>query len=121
MSLTAGVLYDEGIALVALDGELDLAVTSVLDAAIGQVLGDGLQHVLLDLNALSFCDSSGLGALLRASRRVTEAGGACLVAGARGPVDRLLVLTCMQQALQLVPEVQTALVRLRQLCRDPAG
>ena len=121
MPLTTSVLYDDGLALVALDGELDMAVASLLDAAVVHVLEDGLRHVLLDLNALSFCDSSGLGALLRAARLVHEAGGTCLVAGARGAVDRLLVLTSMGQALHLVPEVQTGLVQLRQACSDSAS
>lgn len=118
MPLTTSVLYDDGVALIALDGELDLAVVAVLDGAVGHVLDDGLRHLLLDLDALTFCDSSGLGALLSASRRVREAGGTCLVAGARGAVHRLLVLTSMEQALHLVPEVQSGLVRLRQACSD---
>lgn len=114
MSLTTSVLYDDGIALVSLAGELDLTVAPLLDAALSHVLDDGMRCVLLDLDALEFCDSSGLGALLRASRRVREAGGTCVVAAARGPVQRLLDLTSMEQTLQLSPEVQPALVRLRQ-------
>ena len=114
MPLTTSVLYDDGIALVSLAGELDLTVGPLLDAAVSQVLDDGLRCVLLDLDALRFCDSSGLSALLRASRRVREAGGTCVVAAARGPVQRLLELTSMEQTLQLSQEVQPALVRLRQ-------
>lgn len=113
MPLTTSVLYDDGIALVSLGGELDLAVAPLLDAAVSHVLDDGLRRVLLDLDALRFCDSSGLGALLRTSRRVREAGGTCVVAAARGPVARLLDLTSIEQALQLSPNVQPALVRLR--------
>ena len=112
--LTTSVLYDDGIAILALSGELDLPAAPQLDRAVGELLGDGLRRVLLDLDALRFCDSSGLGALLRASRRVRDAGGTCVVAAARGSVSRLLELTSMEQALQLSAEVQPALVRLRQ-------
>lgn len=114
MPLTTSVLYDDGIALISLSGELDLTVAPLLDAAVTAVLDDGLRRVLLDLDALRFCDSTGLGALLRASRRVGEADGTCVVAAARGPVSRLLELTSMEQALRISPEVQPALVRLRQ-------
>ncbi len=113
MTLTTSVLHDDGIAIVALAGELDLAVTGQLDAVVGGVLADGLQLVLLDLDRLAFCDSTGLGALLRTSRRVREAGGTCVVAGAQDAVARLLVLTQMRRALHLDPEVQPALLALR--------
>ena len=118
MPLTTSVLYDDGIALLALDGELDLAVSGLLDDAVARVLDDGLRLLLVDLNALEFCDSSGLGALLRASRVVRSAGGTCVVAGARGAVQRLLALTSMQRAMRLEPEVQPALRSLRQASSD---
>ena len=114
MPLTTSVLYDDGVALVALAGELDLATRPPFDAAVDGVLADGLRSVLIDLDALDFCDSTGLGALLRASRVVTAAGGSCVVAAARGPVHKLLTLTNLGAALQLDPEVQPALHRLRQ-------
>ena len=120
MPLTVSVLYDDGVALIALAGELDLTVGPLLDAAVTHVLDDGLRSVLLDLDALRFCDSTGLGALLRTSRRVREAGGACVVAAARGPVQRLLDLTSMEQTMRLSPEVQPALVRLRQRSPETA-
>ena len=114
MTLTTSVLHDDGIALVALAGELDLAVAEQLDAAVTEVLDDGLRLVLVDLDALRFCDSTGLGVLLRSSRRVRDAGGTCVVAGARDAVDRLLVLSGMRMALDLEPAVQPALLALRE-------
>jgi anti-sigma B factor antagonist len=64
---------------------------------------------VLDVQHLAFCDSSGLGALLRAHRTLREAGGACVVAGARGSVRRLLLLTHMERVLHLADEVHVAL------------
>ena len=113
MSLTTSVLHDDGIAIIAVAGELDLAVAGDLDAVLTGVLEDGLLRVIVDLDALRFCDSTGLGALIRASRRVQEVGGVCVVAGAQGAVERLLVLTSMRLALRLEREVQTALLALR--------
>lgn len=114
MPLTTSVLHDDGVALLALAGELDLATCPRLDVAVEGVLADGLTCVLVDLDALTFCDSTGLGALVRASRRVTTAGGSLVLAGARGPVHKLLVLTNLEAVVQLEAEVQPALQRLRQ-------
>ena len=113
MPLTTSVLYDDAVTLVALDGELDLSVGPQLDAVVDGVLADGRRLLLVDLGALRFCDSSGLGALLRANRVVSEAGGSLVVAGASGAVQRLLVLTSMSKLLRIEPDVQPALVRLR--------
>ena len=114
MSLTTSVLHDDGIAIVAIAGELDLAVAGDLDAVLAGVLADGLLRVIVDLDELRFCDSTGLGALIRVSRRVQEAGGVCVVAGAQGAVERLLDLTSMRLALRLEPGVQGALLALRE-------
>ena len=113
MPMTASVLHDDGIAILALAGELDLATRPRLDTALDAVLADGLRSVLIDLDALTFCDSSGLGALLRAHRVTTQVGASVVVAAARGPVARLLVLTNLAAAVRVEPEVQPALQRLR--------
>jgi len=44
---------------------------------------------------------------------VHDAGGRCVVAGARDAVGRLLALTSMRLALDLAPEVPPALLTLR--------
>ena len=115
VTMTASVLHDEGLALLALRGKLDVAVTSLVQSAVDGVLADGLLLLVVDLTGLAFCDSTGLGTLLRASRRMSEAGGSCVVAGAHGPVARLLQLTATSQVLTLTEDVGTALVRLREL------
>lgn len=120
MPLASSVLYDEGVVLVALDGELDLSVVGLLDDAVRQAVAAGLRLVVIDLSALSFCDSSGLGGLLGASRVVRGVGGTLLVAGAHGAVQRLLQLTSMERALTIVPDVSAALVALRRAASDAA-
>ena len=120
MPLTTSVLHDDGVALLALGGELDVATCVRLEVAVAGVLAGGLTCVLVDLDGLTFCDSTGLGALLSASRRVTAAGGTLVLAGARGQVHKLLLLTSFAAVVQVEPEVQPALHRLRQ-SRSSAG
>jgi len=109
VTLSASVLHDDGVALLTLGGELDLEVLPLVRRSVEEVLQDGLRVVVVDLTGLTFCDSSGLGALLRASRTVRELGGRCLVAGARGPVLRLMSLTDLGRVLELCDDVGVAL------------
>lgn len=113
MTLTASVLHDEGLVLLALAGELDAATTGRVQTAVDGVLADGQTLVVVDLTGLSFCDSTGLGALVRVNRRIREAGGSVVVAGAQGPVARLLRLMSMERVLVLADDVGDALDRMR--------
>ena len=118
MTLTASVLHDDGLVMLALAGELDVATTALVQSTLDTVLaaapGAGPLLLVVDLSGLVFCDSTGLGTLVRASRRVHDAGGRCVLAGATGPVDRLLRLMSMERLLVLADEVGPALEQLRE-------
>jgi anti-sigma B factor antagonist len=113
VALTTSVLDDDGVALLVLEGELDLSTCGKVDLAVDRMLADGMRLVVVDLTPLRFCDSTGLAALLRASKRVRAEGGSCLVAGPRGAVRRILSMTRLERALTVVDDVQPALVALR--------
>lgn len=108
-ALQVSVLYDGDVALVVLDGELDLATTELLHHVVSAALADGHPHLVLDLERLDFCDSTGFGTLLRADRRARAAGGSCVVAGARGTVARLFDATSAGTLLTTAPDTGTAL------------
>lgn len=76
----------------ALAGELDTVSVPMLNEAIDKSLA---QHnsVALDLDAVTFIDSAGLGALIRGFKAAEAAGGSLRVARASAPVARLLELT----------------------------
>ena len=57
---------DGRIAVVRLDGRLNMVAAPRLKAAIEGVVEAGGTHVVVDLTAVSFMDSSGLGALIAA-------------------------------------------------------
>ena len=121
MPLTTSVLHDDAVTLLVLDGELDLAVSSQLDAAVEELLAEERVLVLVDVGRLRFCDSSGLGALLHAHRLLTAAGGTLVLAGARGAVERLLDLTSLAEALPVERDVQLALARLRRAASEASS
>jgi anti-sigma B factor antagonist len=92
---------------VALQGELDMAVTDRLRTAIEQAEdGDGDGKLLvLDMSQLDFIDSTGLEAVLHAARRSAEAGGRLIVSRPSRYVRRLLELTAIDQSLDVVDDV----------------
>jgi|SRR3954453_8626183 len=93
MSLTIGVDEREKVAVVALDGELDLATAPDLVSAIDAQVEQGRTAIVLDLTALSFCDSAGLRVFVRYRRQLEEAGGRFVVAAPSSMVRRVLEIS----------------------------
>lgn len=82
-----------------LAGELDLATADQVDEAVRRQLDAGRPRLLAHLAGLDFCDSSGLAAFVRASRRCADAGGWLRLAGQHGRVARVLALTGLDEML----------------------
>ncbi|TDB89512.1 anti-sigma factor antagonist [Actinomadura sp. KC216] len=62
------------LAIVTLNGELDVATAPQLRERLAAVLGEGADHLVLDFARLSFIDSSGLSVLTAAHRLVHGTG-----------------------------------------------
>ena len=75
VELTAAAGQRDDVAVLAVSGELDIATAPQLRTAVGDLLGQGVRHVELDLDACTFVDSTGLGAMLWAAHRLQAAGG----------------------------------------------
>lgn len=86
---------EKGIAVVAFTQDsLDASNTKVFRDAIQPVL-EQEDQVLLDLHALQFVDSSGLGALLSCLRTLSDRGGTLSLCNMSKPVRTLFELVRM--------------------------
>lgn len=89
----------DGATVVSVAGELDLATTPQLrEVLLDPRLCPG-PEVVVDLRAVSFIDSAGLGALVVGRRRLTEDDGTLAVRCTDGPVARALTMTGLDQVL----------------------
>ncbi|MER7666849.1 STAS domain-containing protein [Kitasatospora sp. NPDC096128] len=95
--------------ILALAGELDHDTVGELRAALVRRPDDGIDRIVVDLDGLRFCDSSGLNALLRARIDGEAAGSALELAAPRPAVARLLAVTGADSVLRVHPDVTTAL------------
>ena len=95
-----------GFAVLKVLGDLDCASA----ARFRQDVADLLRHpaVAVDLAAVPFIDSAGLGALIGGVRRIREAGGVAAVCGARPSVARVLGMTGFDRIAKLHPTVREA-------------
>ncbi|MEU9019746.1 STAS domain-containing protein [Actinomadura sp. NPDC048394] len=90
--------------VVQVSGELDLATAPGLSARVGRLIAEGdPPRIVLDLGGVSFCDSSGINALVRLWKHISAAGGQLLVLR---PQPRLVTLLSRTGVDRWVPVVQ---------------
>jgi anti-sigma B factor antagonist len=87
---------------VALAGEIDVAtVAEVKEKLTGAIEANPGETVRVDLTAVDFLDSTGLGVLVGALRRARTAGGGIILAGARPNVAKVFQITGLDKVFEI--------------------
>jgi anti-sigma B factor antagonist len=84
---------DDGEVIVCPSGELDSGTAAELRDCLIRLYQDGHRHVVIDLGDLDFIDSTGIGVMIAAAKRLQADGGDLIVRSPRMPVLRVLQLT----------------------------
>lgn len=84
-------------------GDIDLATAPDLVAEFEYAVEHLSPRVLVDLSAVTFIDSSGLAALIRARLNAESLGGSFALTGADEAVSDLLTLTKLDQFFEIRP------------------
>jgi anti-sigma B factor antagonist len=87
--------------LVHVSGELDFATAPRLERDLGELVGLGVHHVVVDLADLSFCDLHGLRVLLRVERELRSDGRRLPLLGPCAWVSALLTVLDMSDRLHI--------------------
>jgi anti-sigma B factor antagonist len=91
--LTIGTAQEQGVAVIDVDGDLDMAAVADVDAALTAALAGGAP-IVVDLADVSFIDSTGMRAMIDARRRSRDLGVPMVcVCPNNAAVWRLLELT----------------------------
>jgi anti-anti-sigma factor len=101
------------IGVVFLSGRLDLLVAHSMKAELQRLVGEGWNRLVVDLSAVPFVDSSGLGALIGALKAARLAGGDCRIARPNDQVRYILQVSTLDRVLTPYTSVEDALVGYR--------
>jgi len=93
MDLVLGSRSENGWAVLEVQGEVDLYTSPQLRDAILRFTEEGENRIVIDLNNVSFMDSSGLGVLVAGLKRARERGGELALAYGEGSVQKVLGIT----------------------------
>ncbi|GAA4609723.1 anti-sigma B factor antagonist [Actinoplanes octamycinicus] len=88
---------------IALTGELDMATTEQLRAHLDHTLISRPRLVLVDLDGVTFCDSTGISALVAARTAAAAAGSHLQVVNAHGITAKTMQITGVLEFLTTPP------------------
>ena len=92
----------EGCRLVAASGEIDAHTAPRLRERVHGVLAEaGVRHLVIDLSGATFLDSSALGVLIGALKRMGEREGRLDIVVPASPVRRIFEITALDRVFAL--------------------
>jgi anti-sigma B factor antagonist len=100
---------DDDTHLVAVSGEIDLFTAPQLKQRMSAPIEAGRSQLVVDLSATTFIDSSSLGVLIGAHRRLEQRGGSLVVVCANEAITKTLKITGLDGVFTIAPSVEAAL------------
>jgi len=94
------IRFDIDEVIVEVRGELDAATAPLLEEVLDQLMAEGARRVAVDLSEASFVDSTGLGALLSAPRRMQAHRGPLVLGDPLPATRRLIELTALDRVFR---------------------
>jgi anti-sigma B factor antagonist len=99
-----------GVPVVRAAIEVDASNAQDLRDAIVTALSGGATALIVDMSETEFCDSTGLNVLVRAHKRLAEAGGELLLVASEPTLLRIFKVTGMDTMFHLFASLDEALV-----------
>jgi anti-anti-sigma factor len=98
----------DGYCVVCIDGEVDVAIAGLLTVDLENAIEECSRHLLIDLSAVTFMDSTALSALVAAHRHAIAAGGSVRLIAPNRRITTLLVSTHLDRLLPIHETVESA-------------
>ena len=95
--------------VIAVSGEVDLFTAPEFKQRVTAPITAGIDHVIVDLTRATFIDSSSLGALIGAHRRLQQRGGWLAIVSDTEAINKTFRITGLDAVFTIVNSVQTAL------------
>ena len=95
--------------VVAVTGEIDLFTAPEFKQRMSQPIDDGVQRLVVDLSHTTFIDSSSLGVLIGAHRRLKQRNGSLVVVCDNDTIVKTFKITGLDGVFTLVRSLDDAL------------
>lgn len=115
MSRGIDITHRDGVVVVRLDGEIDLANTPTLSAGILEAIPNDASGLVIDLSAVRYIDSVGIRMLFTFVRSLRDSRqGMAIAVPPDSPVRKLLKITHLDEAAVFRDTADEAVVAVRE-------
>lgn len=105
-------LLKQGVLIVRVEGELDMHVADEFRKLVDDAIDSyGVKNVILNLQEVSFIDSSGLGVILGRYKRISHGGGQLAATNVQPQVTKIFELSGLLTIIKLYESENQALAR----------
>lgn len=108
MELNVGITRDEAACTVTIAGEVDVYTSPVLKERLVEAAEHGCGVMIVDLDQVAFIDSSGLGVLVGALRRLREQGSEMHVVCTREQILKIFRITGLDKVFPIFATLDQA-------------
>jgi stage II sporulation protein AA (anti-sigma F factor antagonist) len=113
VSLSIELEVKQEVLCIRLSGELDHHTADELRRkAVNTIESHNIRHIVLNLERVSFMDSSGLGVILGRYKQIKQVNGEMVVCAISPPIQRLFDMSGLFKIIRLEPTEENALQRL---------
>ena len=109
MDIGIDVAERSGATVVAVSGDVDMQTAPQLAEALQAVSSSANTSLVVDLSAVEFLDSSGLGVLVAAHRELSANGGRMKLVRPRPAINKVLTLTRLTEIIEAFDSLDDAL------------
>ncbi len=109
MEITLATRQEQGRSIVEVAGEVDVHTAPELDVAVSALISDGATRVVIDLSNVEFLDSTGLGVLVKALKRLRESDGSLDVVATTDRITKVFRITGLDAVIGIHASVDDAL------------
>jgi anti-sigma B factor antagonist len=102
------VTSQSGCTVVAVRGEVDLATAPTLKNQLLELVAEGVREIVVDLSSTDFLDSTGLGAVVAAYKRVRAHDGHLKLVATTARVKRVFEITNLDRVVPIFGSIDEA-------------
>jgi anti-sigma B factor antagonist len=97
-----------------LSDRLDTHIAPDLKTELVLLNSAGVKNIILDVNNCTYCDSSGLSAILVANRLCEDALGTFILTGLQADFDQIIRISMLHTVLTITPTLDEAVELLKE-------
>jgi anti-sigma B factor antagonist len=99
-------------------GEIDVYTAPQFKEAVNNVIASGQNHLVINMDRVTYMDSSGFGTLLSATKRLRPEGGTVNLVKCNSPITRMLRITRLDTIFGTYASEEDAIAEVRQKTGD---